>query len=181
MQPALEAVHATAPDEIAIKRAYRKKALKLHPDVNKAADAEERFVECKMAYQTLTDPVKRRRAQATAQADFDWGTFVDGVSKQTKASSKAAEEAFYGFSDFFKDVDKELAERRARRAGKGPRTLAEELRDIGEEFIEFLEQGLQALEGSAPKRGQRAPGSSTADSSSASSTNETTARREVVF
>ena len=42
---------------------------------------------------------------------------MDGVSKQTKASSKAAEEAFYGFSDFFKDVDKELAERRARRAG----------------------------------------------------------------
>ena len=42
---------------------------------------------------------------------------MDGVSKQTKASSKAAEEAFYGFSDFFKDVDRELAERRARRAG----------------------------------------------------------------
>ena len=53
----------------------------------------------------------------TLQADFDWGTFVDGFTKQTKASSKAAEEAFYGFSDFFKDVDKELAERRARRAG----------------------------------------------------------------
>ena len=64
--------------------------------------------------------------------------------------------------------------------GKGPRTLAEELRDIGEEFIEFLEQGLQALEGSAPQRRQRAPGSSTADSSSASSTNETTARCEAL-
>ena len=60
-------------------------------------------------------------------------------------------------------------------SGKGPRTLAEELRDIGEEFIEFLEQGLQALEGSAPKGRQRAPGSSTADSTSSSTAGSTSA------
>ena len=29
-------------------------------------------MECKMAYQTLTDPVKRRRAQATAQVTCCW-------------------------------------------------------------------------------------------------------------
>lgn len=34
-----------------IKQAYRSKAKLLHPDVNKAADAQERFLECKMAYQ----------------------------------------------------------------------------------------------------------------------------------
>ena len=66
------------------------------------------------------------------------------------------------------------------RSGKGPRTLAEELRDIGEEFIEFLEQGLQALEGNAPKERQRAPSDSTGDSSSASSAAGSTTRCEAL-
>ena len=34
-----------------IKRAYRQKALKLHPDVNKAPDAEQQFLEVKAAFQ----------------------------------------------------------------------------------------------------------------------------------
>ena len=33
-----------------IKAAYRKKALKLHPDVNKEPGAEEKFMRCKEAY-----------------------------------------------------------------------------------------------------------------------------------
>jgi len=37
-----------------IKQAFRKKALKLHPDVNKAPDAKERFMECKTAYQAVS-------------------------------------------------------------------------------------------------------------------------------
>lgn len=42
-----------------IKGAYRKLARKYHPDVNKAADSEERFKELGEAYQVLKDPEKR--------------------------------------------------------------------------------------------------------------------------
>ena len=37
-----------------IKKAYRKKAMKYHPDKNQDPDAEERFKEIKKAYETLT-------------------------------------------------------------------------------------------------------------------------------
>ena len=42
-----------------IKSAFRKKARQLHPDVNKAPDAEERFKELGKAYDTLSDDNKR--------------------------------------------------------------------------------------------------------------------------
>lgn len=42
-----------------IKVAFRQKARKLHPDVNKAPDAEERFKELGKAYETLSDDSKR--------------------------------------------------------------------------------------------------------------------------
>ena len=44
-----------------IKRAYRKLAKKYHPDVNHNSDAAERFRELTEAYDTLTDPDRRRR------------------------------------------------------------------------------------------------------------------------
>jgi molecular chaperone DnaJ len=44
-----------------IKRAYRRLARELHPDVNNDPAAERRFKEITAAYQTLSDPARRRQ------------------------------------------------------------------------------------------------------------------------
>ncbi|MGH3438347.1 MAG: molecular chaperone DnaJ [Sciscionella sp.] len=43
-----------------IKRAYRKLARELHPDVNPDAESQQRFHDVKAAYEVLTDPQKRQ-------------------------------------------------------------------------------------------------------------------------
>lgn len=57
-----------------VKAAYRKKAVKLHPDVNTAPDAKEQFMRCKTAYETLMDD-KSRAAYDRARK----GGFASGV------------------------------------------------------------------------------------------------------
>eukprot|EP00898_Chlorokybus_atmophyticus_P001383 jgi/Chlat1/2245/Chrsp17S02785 len=132
-----------------IKQAYRKLALKYHPDVNKAADAQERFLDIKMAYQTLSDPKSRQRYDwertrtgSGGFGDFDLGNAWDNMWGRETSSKKKEEEEFYGFGDLFKDIEADLKRRADRvKAGK-TKSLWEELADLGEEFVEFLEKEL---------------------------------------
>lgn len=52
-------VSKTATDD-ELKKAYRKLALKFHPDKNQAPGAEEKFKQIGEAYDVLSDPRKRQ-------------------------------------------------------------------------------------------------------------------------
>jgi molecular chaperone DnaJ len=56
-----------------IKKAFRKAARQYHPDVNKAADAEEKFKEAKEAYDVLSDDQKRATYDRYGHVDPNQG------------------------------------------------------------------------------------------------------------
>lgn len=66
-------------DAKTIKRAFLKKARTLHPDVNKAPDAEERFKEVNEAYTVLSDERKRANYDRYGTPDGPGGMGSDFV------------------------------------------------------------------------------------------------------
>ncbi|CAI0539888.1 unnamed protein product [Linum tenue] len=150
-----------------IKKAYRKLALKYHPDVNKEANAQEKFMRIKHAYNTLLSSESRRK--------YDGGTPSSGFSysgaDRRKTTSTGNEEEFYGFGDFFKDLQEEYRnwESSAPSDGK-PKSLWEELAEVGEEFVEFLEKELNITDPDLERNAN--DGSRTDNSFSSSRTEE---------
>lgn len=74
-----------------IDRAYRKLAIKYHPDSNKGEDAVEMFKEASEAYEVLSDPDKRARYDQYGHAG------VDGATHQFND----VEDIFEAFGDLF--------------------------------------------------------------------------------
>ncbi|MCQ2958197.1 MAG: molecular chaperone DnaJ [Candidatus Gastranaerophilales bacterium] len=84
-----------------IKNAFRQQARKLHPDVNKAPDAEERFKELGQAYEVLSNEEKRAMydrygAEGLENAGFDTsGPFAGGFGDLSEILA-----SFFGGGDF---------------------------------------------------------------------------------
>lgn len=80
-----------------IHAAWREKAKQLHPDRNKGADAHDSYVLVNQAYETLSDPVKRREydlalfaPQARAQSDFPGAAQFNESVRQAQMSATFA-------------------------------------------------------------------------------------------
>jgi len=80
-------------DEDAIKTAYRKKALQYHPDVNKAPDAQQRFIEATAAYDILKDSKKRAQYDGGVMEPEDFDTAIRKV--------KVEPYEYYQYSEMF--------------------------------------------------------------------------------
>jgi DnaJ-class molecular chaperone len=67
-----------------IKAAYRKQALKWHPDRNKSPEATEKFKQINKAFEVLSDPKKREIYDQYGEAAFERGGFPGaGTGPQT--------------------------------------------------------------------------------------------------
>ncbi|XP_046901380.1 dnaJ homolog subfamily B member 5 [Hypomesus transpacificus] len=92
-------------NEDEIKRAYRKMALKFHPDKNSEADAEDKFKEIAEAYEILTDPKKR-----SIYDQFGEEGLKNGGGMSMSGQTNSPHYSYHGdahatFSSFFRGSD----------------------------------------------------------------------------
>ena len=89
-------------DEAALKSAYRKQAMKFHPDRNPNDKAsEEKFKEAAEAYEVLSNADKRARYDRLGHAGVD-GSMGNGNRGQSGGFSNM-EDIFTHFGDIFGD------------------------------------------------------------------------------
>ncbi|HDS4100748.1 TPA: molecular chaperone DnaJ [Proteus mirabilis] len=149
-------------DEKEIKRAYKRLAMKYHPDRNQGdKDSESKFKEIKEAYEVLSDPQKRAAYDQYGHAAFEQG----GFGGQGGGGFGGAD-----FSDIFGDVFGDIfgGGRRQQRAARGSDlqynmdlTLEEAVRGITKEIRIPTLETCDKCHGSGAKEGTSAETCST--------------------
>ncbi|AEP31369.1 DnaJ C-terminal domain-containing protein [Brumicola nitratireducens] len=125
-----------------VKKAYRKLALKFHPDTSTASDAEAKFKEVAEAYEVLKDATKRaeyddlRRYGASSGDGFN---APPGWQSST-GSNQYRQQGHGDFSDFFNSVFGDRARSSERSPDYGPDLFKGQ--DLEMELPVFLEEAV---------------------------------------
>ncbi len=89
-----------------IKKAYQKLAKQWHPDVNKAANAEQRFKEIAAAYEILGSEEKRREYDASRRRSASFGS-RDSRGSAGQRNYEQQSGGFGGSFDWINDLQRE--------------------------------------------------------------------------
>ena len=88
-----------------IKRAYRRMAIKYHPDKNPGnKEAEAKFKECAEAYEVLSDPEKRQRYDQFGHDGLRGMGMHDYTHMRWQDIGSVFEDIFGGFADGITDI-----------------------------------------------------------------------------
>jgi len=124
-----------------IKKAYRRLALKYHPDRNKSPDAEERFKEISEAYGVLSDDVKRAQYDRFGHAGIDSRYTQEDIFSGINFDDIFADLGFGGFGSIF-----DLFFRGMGGEGRQRRTASRRGADLQYRLTISLEQAAKGFE-----------------------------------
>ncbi|KAH8877490.1 DnaJ likeubfamily B member 9 [Schistosoma japonicum] len=100
-----------------VKKAFRKLALKYHPDKNKDEDAQKKFLKIAEAYDVLSDDEKRKQYDTVGHGyytqqpggggapDFDFNSFFRNFDMFRQNKHTDGHDSFFNFHGLFDDDD----------------------------------------------------------------------------
>ncbi len=122
-----------------IKKAYRKLALKYHPDKNKDKDAEGKFKEISEAYAVLYDDEKRKMYDTYGHAGIDQQFSTEDIFRGADFGDIFRGMGFGGFDDIFEQFF-------GQRRGYNQRSRVQRGRDLHYDMEITLEDAYRGIE-----------------------------------